>query len=197
MLAEQDSLTGVIQTHHRQTPVTAVACTWYQYFSNVVCYWVYIHSARLFILLLLPLNSQPNSTNRGMFFISLLYTQVINAVFHPLQRMNSIRKWFSPTSHPLALPACFLFIASLVPILLTSFPPRAEVLGWGGAGQGALHARAGEVPEDRSLQAFQKEGPGEAEGQAHQGRWGRLKQQMMKPARREIGSKQELSGMLI
>lgn len=39
-------------------------------------------------------------------------------------------------------------IASLVPILLTSFPLRAEILGRGGAGQGALHARAGEVPED-------------------------------------------------
>lgn len=101
-----------------------------------------------------------------------------------------------PVIHWPFLPA-FLFIASLIPILLTTFPLRAEVLGRGGAGQGALHARAGEVPEDRSLQAFQKEGPGEAEGQADQGRWGQLKQQMIKPARREIGSKQELSGMLM
>lgn len=88
-------------------------------------------------------------------------------------------------------------IASLVPILLTSFPLRAEILGRGGAGQGALHARAGEVPEDWSLQAFQKEGPREAEGQADQGRWGRLKQQMMKCVRREISLKQEVSEMLM
>lgn len=74
---------------------------------------------------------------------------------------------------------------SLVHVLLTFFLLHAEVLGRGGAGQGALHARAGEVPEDRSLQAFQKEGPREAERQEDQGRWVWLKRQMVKPVRRE------------
>lgn len=79
-----------------------------------------------------------------------------------------------PTSHPSYLPAC-LSLHWLPPRRsshLPSSPLCAAVLGRGGAGQGALHARAGEVPEDRSLQAFQEEGPGEAEGQAEQGRWG-------------------------
>src|SRR4029434_1384565 len=36
----------------------------------------------------------------------------------------------------------------------------------------ALHARPGEVPEDRSLQALHQEGAGETEGQETQGRYG-------------------------
>lgn len=71
---------------------------------------------------------------------------------------------------PFLLAFFFFSLPNLSPFFLTYFPPHAEVLGRGGAGQGALHARAGEVPEDRSLQALQKEGPGEAEGQADQGR---------------------------
>lgn len=85
----------------------------------------------------------------------------------------------------------FFSLPNLSPFFITSFPLHAEVLGRGGAGQGALHARAGEVPEDWSLQALQKEGPGEAEGQADQGRWGRLKQRVMKPVRSKISFKQE------
>lgn len=121
---------------------------------------------------LLPLKSQPNSTKGRMFITRLQPTQLINAVLvHLLPRMNSIWKrfFYPPVIHRTFLPVC-LFVDSHVPALLTSSPLCAAVLGRGGAGQGALHARAGEVPEDRSLQAFQEEGPGEAEGQAEQGR---------------------------
>lgn len=82
------------------------------------------------------------------------------------------RFFYPPVIHRTFLPVCF-FIDSRLAALLTpllSSPLCSAVLGRGGAGQGALHARAGEVPEDRSLQAFQEEGPGEAEGQAEQGR---------------------------
>lgn len=108
----------------------------------------------------------------------------------PVAAIAAILRRFLPTIGP----SCLLFFFSLPnlsPFFLTSFPLHAEVLGRGGAGQGALHARAGEVPEDRSLQALQKEGPGEAEGQADQGRWGRLKQRVMKPLRSKISFKLE------
>lgn len=111
-----------------------------------------------------------------MFFISLLYSQIITAVF-PSSAKNEVHTEAIFTHQSSIAPSCLLFLlfASLVPFLFTYFPHCAEVFGRGRTGQGALHARAGEVSEDRSLQAFQKEGPGEAEGQADQGRWGRPK----------------------
>lgn len=156
-------------------PVASIACTWYQYYRNVVFDWEFRHFKQDCFFSLLPLKSQPNSTKGRMFITRLQQTQLINAVLvHPLPRMNAIWKrfFYPPVIHRTFLPVC-LFIDSHVPALLTSSPLCAAVLGRGGAGQGALHARAGEVPEDRSLQAFQEEGPGEAEGQAEQGRWGR------------------------